>query len=221
MKRALIMMLGVVTGLTGCMGESYLFDEEFGGDSGSLWHTGMDSGDSGQIEDPDPVWFALDAEVEMVDGAVSEVVVSLRLHPEDPEDGAICTDTPKVSYFEEEAVPDPLVYHWIEVGLGEDAGSCDGAARVPRTMMFGLGQLYEPIVPGVEEHGLGDVRDSLYGAYASFEAPVGDGLAGTTYGYGYAGTEADREGATTAVADGPLPDGRYLVTAWYVFELLP
>ena len=52
MKRALIMMLGVVTGLTGCMGESYLFDEEFGGDSGSLWHTGMDSGDSGQIEDP-------------------------------------------------------------------------------------------------------------------------------------------------------------------------
>ena len=219
MKRALILVAGLAT-LVGCSNQN-LHSMEGVADTGNQWETGTASDDSGAVEDPDPYWFALDAEVVIVEVVPVEVVVSLRLHPEDSEWGALCTDAPEVLAFEESAVPDPLVYTWLQLDLAGDLGACSGAERVPRTMMLGLGELYDPIVPGVEQHGLGEVKDSLYGAYASFDAPVGDGLTGTTYAYGYAGTEDDRLGTTPAVDDGPLPDGRYLVTAWYLFELLP
>ena len=218
MKRATLMaLLGGL--LTGCAASYNLDDGEFA-DSATGGDSGMHQGDSGPVVNDDPVWFGLDAEVQLLEGQVTAVTTSLRVHPEDTEE-LLCTDAPAVEVIQDLAVPDPLVFHWVQLTLAEDSGACEGGDRIPRSIRLGLGELYDPIVPGVERHGLGEVQDSLYGAYASFEAPVGDGLEGTTYAYGYAGTELDRAGETTAVETGPLPDGTYLVTAWYLFELLP
>jgi len=218
MKRVtMIVLAGLVTACS----DMNLHDMGAGAeDTGNTWDT-EGTGDSGAIDSPDPYWFGLDAQIEILEGAVVSVAPTLRLWPEDSTLGELCTDFPEVVSFEAAEVPDPLVYHWVALDLADDSGACIGAERVPRQMVIGLGELYEPIVPGVEQHGLGDVRDSLYGSYASFEAPVGDGLDGTTFAYGYAGTEQDRLGETEAVSAGPLPDGSYQITAWYLFQILP
>ena len=211
--------LGLVV-LVGCSGNYDMAGRIDSASEAPLGDSGSGSSDSGDLLPPAP-WFALDAQVDLVEGEASGLALQIRFLPEDTVLGEVCNDAPTVVSFEPIGSPDPLVFHWWEVVIDPDTGACDAAPRLPSTLRLGLGELYPQVVAGVDQDGLGDVKDSLYGAYASFDAPIGDGLDGTTYAYGYAGTEADRAGATPAVESGPLPDGSYLATAFYLFELLP
>lgn len=216
MKRVIAGLL--VACLVGCTTQNQGLFRDDSGALDATWDSGAATGDTG-LPVSTAVWFALDGQVELVDGVATELIIETRFLPDDVGDGTLCADAPRVETLTPLDVPDPLVFHWWEVTLDPSEGTCDGRERLPTTLRVGLGELYSGVVAGVDQHGLGDVRDSLYGTYASFEAPVGDGLDATTYAYGYAGTEADRAGETTAADAGPMPDGRYLLTAFYLFEL--
>ena len=220
MKRvmALVPLLGLC--LTACLadGNAGIADTQSGegSDHSSPPETGLD--DTGSS--PEPAWFDLSGTVTLLEGQVASASLVVSALPEEPSDGVICSTT-----YEElvltpvEPLPDPIVWHWWQAALPVESSDCEGADQAPRLLRLGLGELYPALEQGVEEHGLGHATASLYGAYASFEAPVGDGLDGTTYAYGYAGTEQDREGETVAVEAGPLPDGSYLISGYYLFRL--
>ena len=218
MKRAWIVPL--LLALTACMAENQVTYQDTA--SGApVDDTGPpDSGPDDTAEPAEPVWFDLSGTIALVEGQVSAASLDISVLPEPATDGVICSVLYEDLQFSPvEPVPDPIVWHWWQLELPAEATDCPGVDQAPRSLRLGLGELYPAVVQGVEEHGLGEAKGSLYGAYASFEAPVGDGLDGTTYAYGYAGTEADREGETTAVEAGPLPDGSYLVTGYYLFRL--
>lgn len=210
----------IAGGLVACSGAGMTnarLDSATGDPTGD---SGPDTDDSGELL-ADAAWFALDGEVELIDGSASVATINIRFLADEVGEGTLCTDAFEVLAMQPRDVPDPLVFHWWDVVIDPSSGACAGAERLPSSLRFGLGELYPQVVAGVDQHGLGDVKDSLYGSYASFDAPVGDGVDQTTYAYGYAGTEGDRLGETVAVEAGPMPDGLYLVTAFYLFELLP
>lgn len=176
-----------------------------------------DSGaeDSAEVQ---PTWFGLDAVFLLEEGQISSMTVTHRIYPDPPSKGLICSsERAAVEILTLEQTPDPLVWHWFEVSLGEDSGDCSEAALVPRTFRMGVGDFYPDLAPALADTEL--KAGNLYGSYASFEAPSGDGLEGTTYAYGYAGTPANRSGEAAAVEEGPLPDGPYSVTGWYLFKI--
>jgi hypothetical protein len=217
MKR--VIALGAVL-LTACSSENYLATQDTGAQGSADHSSPPDSGQDDTGDSAEPAWFDLSGTLSIEGGALTSSSLTLSVLPEDASQGVICATVygdlePQLV----EPLPDPLVFHWWQIELPDGASDCEGADRAPRRLRVGLGELYPALEQGVDEHGLAAAKDSLYGAYASFEAPVGDGLDGTTYAYGYAGTEQDRAGETTATEQPPLPDGTYELTGYYLFRL--
>ena len=216
MKRAMAMLPLV---LTACMSDSLLgaadSGDADGSDHSSPPETGLDDTGLGA----DPVWFDVSGSLTLEAGRLTEGSLTISALPEDTSLGPICSGTYALNAEPVELVPDPVVFHWWDLELSGEAPDCPGADGAPRHLRLGLGELYPALEQGVDEHGLGGVKASLYGAYASFEAPVGDGLEGTTYAFGYGGTEQDRAGETTTATEPPMPDGTYQLTGYYLFRL--
>jgi len=173
--------------------------------------------DSGDTASPEPSWFGLDAVLLLENGVFSSVTVSHRIYSEDPAEGVICSSEREVSEITPLDTPDPLVWHWLELVTEEDDGLCQASEMVPLRFRLGLGDLYPDLVPALAE--VEAEPENMYGSYAALDAPSGDGLEGTAYAFGYAGTVANRTGEAAALEEGPLPDGAYAVTAWYLFAL--
>lgn len=216
MARLVMMALGALA-LVACSDAN--LQENAPRETGPL-DSGVAMDDTG-LEDTASVeatWFGLDALVTVSDGRVVDATLSHRVFAEEPSDGPICTsDRAATEIVPLEEAPDPIVWHWVEVVTDLDGGDCTASAAVPARVRLGLGGLYPDVVPGVADAGY--EAKNMYGAYAALDAPAGDGIEGTTYAYGYAGSVANRAGEEAAVEEGPLPDGAYIVSAWYLFRL--
>ena len=216
MARAYISAAMLVLG-TACSADMNLAEADSAGgvrDSGTL------SDDTSQMDTAvmDATWFGVDALVTVEANQVAGVVVTHKLYAEDPAEGVLCvSERAATEIIVLEESPDEIVWHWVEVATDGDDGGCEASSVLPQRLRLGLGGLYPDVTPGVVDAGL--QPENMYGAYASLDAPGGDGIEDTTYAYGYAGSPSNRAGETLALTEGPLADGAYIVTAWYLFKL--
>ena len=212
-----LLSIGVLADLVACSAADggRTSDTGVGEDDTSGSKLDSDSADTASLE---PRWFGLDAVLLRENGVFTSATVSHRIYSEDPAEGVICTSERGVSELTQlEDTPDPLVWHWLDLVSAEDDGACQASEMVPLHFRLGLGELYSDLVPALAE--VEAEPENMYGSYASLDAPAGDGLEGTTYAFGYAGTVANRTGDAEALEAGPLPDGAYAVTGWYLFAL--
>lgn len=210
----------VLAGLIACAdkGAEDAAADTGGGADDTGWAGDSDDADTAEEEIAEATWFLLRGEVELLAGEPAALRLWVSGLPDDGE--AICSEELSIEASLTLAeVPDPVVYHWWELQVGALEGDCVDHLTLPGTLRLGLGALHPQLVPGLERHELREVEDSMYGSYASFEAPWGDGLAGTTYAFGFAGTAQDMAGDAPAVGVAPMPDGSYEITGWYPFKL--
>lgn len=216
MARAYISAAMLVLG-TACSADMNLYEADSAAgerDSDAL------SDDTSQTDTAvmDATWFGVDALVTVDANQVAGVIVTHKLYAEDPSEGIVCTsERTATEIIVLDETPDEIVWHWVEVATDGDDGGCEASSVLPQRLRLGLGGLYPDVTPGVVDAGL--QAENMYGAYASLDAPAGDGIEGTTYAYGYAGSPANRGGEALAETEGPLADGAYIVTAWYLFRL--
>lgn len=193
-------------------------------DSGSETASAVDSrsspddtgaADSGEAE---LAWIGVGGSAVLSGGVLTDAHFDFALYV-DPDVGPACTSTRSAnpSAVVVEVSPDPTIYHWwrlsLEISDGEDA--C--AAPLPQSLLFGLGAMHPDIAPALPEHELDGVSDSLYGAYANLDPEHTS--ADTAFVFGFAGTAADRAGASVAVTGPPMPDGDYAFTGYYLFAV--
>ncbi len=198
------------------------------GDSGSgdsALDTSEDTGsgtDSTDISEPTPEWFRLDATVTLVEGQATQVEVRQefldgQLLPVD-----CVEDRSSLGIVASVATPDPTVYHWWRVSLGDSDALCVELPQLPEEVFLGMGALHPEVEAQLLGRGLDAVADSLYGAYvmldeAQVELKAEDQVA---LAYGFAGTESDLTGDATARTAAPLPDGDYTLSGVFLFPLM-
>lgn len=160
-------------------------------------------------------WMGLSGSATVADGALSAFTVEFSLYVDPPGEAPDCV-TQRAAELGEllASSPDASVFQWWRLPLAVADGEDACLAELPEELLFGLGAMHPEIAPALEEHGLSGVSGSLYGAYAN---PYGD--AGTAYVFGFAGTDMDRAGDDAAVAMGPMPNGDYSFTGFYLFGL--
>ena len=216
MARFVLMALGALT-VTACS-DSALY-EAAPAETGA-YETGVEGDDTG-LEDTgsgQATWFGMDALVTVSEGRIEAATLRHRVYTDEPSDGELCvSERVATEILPLDETPDPVVWHWVEVVTAPDSGDCAPSGPVPSRVRLGLGALYPDVAPGVVDAGY--AVENMYGAYAALDAPAGDGIEGTTYAYGYAGSVANRAGDEFASAQGPLADGAYIVSAWYLFRL--
>lgn len=216
MARLVVMALGALI-LTACADSA--LNQAAPSDTAAP-ETGVASDDTG-LEDTgsgEATWFGIDALITVSDGRIEAATLRHRVYSEEPDDGELCvSERVATEILSVDETPDPVVWHWVEVVTAPDSGDCAASSPVPDRVRLGLGELYPDVAPGVVDAGY--AVENMYGAYAALEAPAGDGIEGTTYAYGYAGSVANRAGDEFATTQGPLADGAYIVSAWYLFRL--
>lgn len=190
-------------------------------DSGFMADSAAPSDDTADEDSTDaaPVWYRVSGQLTLVEGALERGSLSLEVYGEVVEDGALClVERPIEDIDAREATPDPIVYHWWGLGLGDpEEPPC--ADTLPDALMLGLGGLHAELEPSVARDGYADVANGLYGAYVNVAAAGSDDPDGTAYLLGYAGTEAAYAGQSLAVEEGPLPDGTYRVRGSFLQRL--
>ena len=207
--------------LTACTGLDMGAEDR--GDSGMTSDTATQLDDSSDTdsESVEPVWFGLDGVLTVTKGALSDAQISVRIFGQETGDGVLCEHAIPVTSFAALESSDPAwVFHWAELALDTSpVVECPGVKRVPDQLRIGLGALYPDLEPGLADLGLQDAANSVYTAYAALPEPAGEGLDGTVLAYGFAGTVQGRAGEGVAVVAAPVPDGEYVLTGWYVFQL--
>ncbi len=179
------------------------------------------TGDSA-AQDAEPVWFTLGATLTVADGLATEVEVVLGFLDE-ALDPLTCTESRAVDgVVGWTETPDPSVFHWWALALGAPEVACAAADQLPSQVFLGLGRLHPEVEAQLLARGLDEVASSLYGAYALVDESQLelDADQQVAWAFGYAGTESDLRGETTAAAEAPVPDGTYTVQGLYAFPLI-
>lgn len=180
---------------------------------------GEDDTASSDTADEPSAWMALDGQLTLTGGVPGALTLSIGLFGDPPEE-ANCTVSRTAETGEAlGSTPDTTVYYWWRFNLvtPDDESGC--GVIVPDSLLLGLGALHPEILPALPEHGVDGVADSLYGVYAN---PYDDGTPAQEsigYAFGFAGTAQDRAGADVAVTAPPMPDGEYVLTGFYLFDL--
>jgi hypothetical protein len=167
--------------------------------------TGADTEDTGAPIDP--VWYTVRADLAVIDGVASGEGAVLAIDVVDADlertDCVVTLDTSGVVAGE---ATDDGVAAWWATPVTPVATPC---ARLPSTLVLGVGPLLPDIRARLGAVGQDDIADSLYGAY------VQNGAGETTFGY--AATDLDLTGDDLAAI--PLPDGLYHLAPLYLLAL--
>lgn len=166
----------------------------------------LDSADTG--ETLLPVWYTVSARLTVAGGAAvadaAEVTVIVVAEDAVTTVCEVPLDTQALAVA---ASPVDEVSWWWELPVTPLASAC---AELPATLGLGIGELGADALARLGTVGLDDVASSLFGAYLR----EGEG---DVYIYGWAGTEGDLMGDTTAKL--PPPDGEYTLSPLYLLAL--
>ena len=195
-----------------------------GGDSADLHDSSASPEDSQTDSDgwdaPDPSWWVLEATVLMeealpVAGDV-QLTISLLDETADP-DLPLCSSSFEPQDIADQASPDPMIFHWWQLTLGQaDPDSdCDAHFQdwLPDTLDLGVGELHPDIAALLEPAGYGSVQDYLYGAYVHHPSSK------SIWAFGIAATPAGFASEVEPVDAAPVPAGTYLFTPIYLLPV--
>ncbi|GEM_PF-2459819 len=225
MSRHLAVTLSAAVLMSGCMNDSSLnvradtAGAPASGDTGS--ETDATTADSA-TPPADPEWYRLDATLTLEEGLLLGSAVTLEFLDRDLHVLTDCGETREtLGVVASVETPDPSIFHWWQIALGDSAAACDGTDTLPSELFLGLGQLHPEVEAQLLSLGLDQVAGSLYGAYVMLDPDQAqlDAQDQLALAYGYAGTLEDLAGETTARSAAPLPDGDYAVSGVYLLPL--
>ena len=216
--QALTLLVSIPLLLQGCMSDGAwdgIFDTA---DADDTAQSPADSDDDTSGSDfADPSWWSLSATVLMEDALPvqddTNLVVALIDESADAS-APICQATYSHVELTVQEVPDPSIYHWWQVSLGEPETECSAhlLERVPSTVELGLGILHPDIAALLEPAGYQDIESFLYGGYLRTEAQ-------TIWTWGIAATSAGFDAEQDPVAEAPVPNGTYSFVPIYLLPL--
>jgi hypothetical protein len=202
--------------LAGCVESAINFSERQPDDPDAAGET--DDGDATDEPYLGPHFFALNAEIEVVSGAIDPEESSLTLtwyNAQATPYGTKSSCAPSL----EDAAPGPttelaseLFGFWQLSVVAADDDPCPwslpspaaaGDAEVPQ-LVLGVGPLDPRLGPALDA-AEAEPDASVYGLYTLLPGPEGDRL----LTFGAAGTQGNWDGSDLAVEAPPLPDGRY------------
>lgn len=203
----------------GCMSDmAYDGADDTAGALDSGWGPPDSDDDTGDEDQLDPTWWSLAVTSLMEEGSPvqgdTSLVISLIDESADP-GSPICQatyDQPALTVLD---VPDPSIYHWWQVELGEPTTDCSThqLTWIPLLLELGVGSLHPDIAALLEPSGYAEVEPYLYGAY------LRSGKSQTIWTYGIAATAAGFAGDQAPVSEPPIPDGTYSLVPIYLLPL--
>jgi hypothetical protein len=163
-----------------------------------------------------PVWFGLNAELQLTDSNAS-AKYELNFYPEAIDEGPTCT----LSFQAEKQAlqahtPDASIVAWWDLpalDLSQPDG-CEGIQGLAKNIQLGLGPLHSALLPYLSENGVDTTNtQDIAGAYIGFnENPSIEDEPGTAYVLGYA-----QSGQTEASAEW-IP-GSFSLTGVFLFPI--
>ncbi|MEE2751230.1 MAG: hypothetical protein VX519_07360 [Myxococcota bacterium] len=224
--------------LSGCSSSDMARSERVGPNgvaaesSDTALDTGLTDSMEGDADDADPAvvptWFALDAEIEMLNGLAQSIGLSMRVYGEDPSEGELegCEVTANVDLFAlESTTPDPTIQHWWSLSSVTllESWSCGDPEQLPLSGNIGLGSFHPELNGRVLSLDVSEPSDFLYGFYGSldFDPSLSGFEASSTYILGYGSTESTLAELEEVSLDGTLPDGNYSLVGVFLLPILP
>jgi len=223
--------------LSGCSSSSMVGDEKAGAGNfaedaaDSAWDTATDDALEPDEENAEnsvaPAWFALDAEIQVLDGLTQSIGFTVRVYGDVPSDGELagCSVSANVDLFASEATtPDPSITNWWSLNsitFLED-WSCGEAEQLPILGAIGLGEFHPELRSRVLPLEISEPATFLYGFYASlsFDSSLSGFDSGNPYILGYGSSESTLSQLEEVSLDGVLPDGVYQLVGVFLLPIL-
>lgn len=211
------MRLWLFAVLAGCAGENNFDVME--PDTGEATGSGdEDTGDGGEQSETARAYWALDADLAMVDGLplLEGSTLGFTRREEGVDD---CVDSVAPSaVLAKEALPHESVYTWWQLDWDPSGLSCFSSGEAPTrgSILLGVGAMHvevQALIGRLDEVDDAAVAASLNGAYATLP---GDGR---LLVFGAAGPPEAYSGEVQPAEAAPLADGGWWVRAVYPFNL--
>ena len=168
----------------------------------------------------EPVWWRLDADLDIMAGQLSRDSSQLTIAVLDADGVPLCEEEVRVAATATIASrPEPELLTWWSVELGEGTRACAGTYdlnELPRELQLGVGPIHPELqaVAGLVDFLPSEGIETLNGAYARVDPDVDD-----VWVYGFAGDDDAWLGSSGPAVVAPLRDGLWTLRGVYSFPL--